>query len=111
RLKIAAALALLDGRATVFGDDWELAGIVMNQSDTTRQQIADYLAHAKMQRNAEQAAARGHASAIAAETAAGRFMQRAKESILRTLSKQGEPVTRTAITRAARSDIRPHLDA
>lgn len=111
RLKIAAALALLDNRTAIFGDDWELAGQVMARSDRTRAEIADYLAHAKAQRNAEQAQARGHATAIAAETAADRFMKRAKDSIMRTLTKQGEPVNRTTITRNARSDIRPHLDA
>jgi hypothetical protein len=39
RLKVATALAVLDGRAGVDDEDWELSGHVMARSDTTRDGI------------------------------------------------------------------------
>jgi hypothetical protein len=41
RIKEAAVLALLDGRRVVDAEDWRLAGLVMDTSDTIRRSITD----------------------------------------------------------------------
>lgn len=61
RLKTAAALALLAGRAEVIPDDWQLAGVVLAVSDTTRASIVQQLG----ERREAQATARGRAEGVA----------------------------------------------
>lgn len=72
RLKIAAALGMLEGRPAVYEDDWRLAGMVLGTSDSVRSAIVDVIqgeaAAAEEGRNvsaarraqAEQAAVRGY---------------------------------------------------
>lgn len=60
RLKTAAALALLDGRAEVRDDDWQLAGTVLEISDHTRAQVQTTL----QTEAARTARARGYADAL-----------------------------------------------
>lgn len=45
RLKIAAALGILDGRPEVNAEDWQLAGVFMEVSDHTRTATAEALAY------------------------------------------------------------------
>jgi hypothetical protein len=47
RIKIACALALLDGRCEVADDDWDLSGYVMARSDATRDVVEERLAEVK----------------------------------------------------------------
>lgn len=51
RLKVAAALMILDGRAAVNVEDWELAGAVMRASSNTRATVRAVLADKKKQAN------------------------------------------------------------
>jgi hypothetical protein len=60
RLKVAAGLALLDGRDSVGEDDWELSAYVMRVSDRTRNMIAAHL----QQKASEANVARGRAEGV-----------------------------------------------
>lgn len=42
RLKVAAALAILDHRSVVSAVDWELSEVIMDKSDATRNSILEY---------------------------------------------------------------------
>jgi hypothetical protein len=44
RLKVATALAILDGRCEVGEEDWKLSGVIMDVSSRTRRRIVDELA-------------------------------------------------------------------
>jgi hypothetical protein len=68
RLKVAAALAILDGRADVTVEDWHLAGVVQGVSDITRRVAVDAIAARQRQTNHAHAAAEGERSVIVAET-------------------------------------------
>jgi len=49
RLKVAAALCLLDTRQDVSDEDWELAGMVMRVSEATRNRVREFL-HRRLRR-------------------------------------------------------------
>ncbi|GAB2562835.1 hypothetical protein [Leucobacter ruminantium] len=61
RLKVAAALALLEMRGDVNDEDWELAGVIMQHSDQTRQKCVDALTAVSRQANAQRAELRAEA--------------------------------------------------
>src|SRR3546814_18503566 len=52
-LKVATALAVLDGRANVTREDWDLAQYVMDRSDETRAEAIEAQHSAVMERAAE----------------------------------------------------------
>ena len=72
RLKVAAALAVLDGRQSVSRDDWRLAGFVMVKSDESRAVCVAALSNLERQR----ARTQGQADAERADARA--LHQRAK---------------------------------
>lgn len=61
RLKVASALALLEMRGDVNDDDWQLAGLIMQHSDRTRQKCSDALRDASRQVNESRAELRAEA--------------------------------------------------
>jgi hypothetical protein len=67
RLKVAALLAVLDGRLDVNGEDWSLAGIVLDTSDKVR----DHIAQERARESEDEADRSGHRAgrrALAAQT-------------------------------------------
>jgi hypothetical protein len=57
RLKVAAALGILDGRIEVREDDWELSSAIMDMSDMTRARVAGALVEERKRVNLAQGAA------------------------------------------------------
>lgn len=109
REKVAAALALLNGRRDVNEEDWELSGIVMARSDSTRASVVKALSRSRAERNekAGQAEAlREIAKESVKETA---LKKRAAQGILRNLRKNG-PSTIGTVRKSLRSDVRPLFD-
>lgn len=111
RLKVAAALALLDERLTVDAEDWRIAGRIMAASDRTR----DAVAAALRERQAAATTARAHDEAtravVVTEAVEAAAVQRASRAVLAVLEKQpGEWVTGADLRRGAPSRVRPHLD-
>lgn len=76
RLKVAAALALLEMRGDVTDQDWELAGHIMWHSDQTRQKCLDALSAASRQVNEARAELRAEAAVKADDHLVAKCMER-----------------------------------
>jgi len=86
RLKVAAALALLDDRGSVSSGDWELSLVVMKKSDGVRAGVEARL----RQRAREENVARGRSEGVRALASASTVMSGDKKRIARNvLSKVG----------------------
>jgi hypothetical protein len=87
RLKTAGALALLDNRAgAITEEDWQLAGVIHEVSDLTRQRVIDRLAETKTQSNLARAEAEAHRAVVVDSKLAEHAVQRAGQAIMRKLS-------------------------
>jgi hypothetical protein len=101
RLKTAAALSIADGRCDVSEDDWELAGVVMRQSDATRESVRQTLSRAEREKNVTRAEAEADRSIIVEERSIDASMRRAGKAIMRKLRRtEGEWVARSDVRRA-----------
>lgn len=109
RLKVAAALMALDGRTVVSGQDWSLAGYVMDVSNYTRERCQRALIEQSRSTNT----ARALAAADREEILSDRRHQRCKESVLRWVAKlaDGSTISRQQLTRSIKSDVRDCFDA
>jgi hypothetical protein len=111
RLKVAAALALLEGRRDVTEQDWDLSGVVMAVSDRCRSGVTSYLASRTRAANA----ARGEAEADRAVTVAERLddahIKRVCQVIVRALQRgEGEWMTRRDVARTVAGRDRGVVD-
>lgn len=108
RLKIAFALAVLDGRIDINVDDWKLADDLLIVSAATRSEMASAVAD----RRARENRARALADDERDEVRSDRKVERTKASILRSLSAAaGGPVLRRDVRRRLKADIRDNFDA
>ena len=113
RLKVAAALALLERRRNVTEDDWRIAGRIMDVSDATRAEVVRFL----RDRNRTSNVARGEAEAARAvvvdDAKEARAVKRAAQSVKTALGKRpGEWVSGADLRRSLSSTVRPlALDA
>lgn len=107
RLKLAAALALLDERATVTDDDWTLAGQLADVSDATRQGVRDALVESAGERNRQRATAEAERQAVVGDT----VVKRACKTLLRKLRRDGGPVGRSDLRKALASTDRGNFEA
>lgn len=110
RLKVAAALGLLDGRGSVNDSDWHLAGVIMGRSDATRTAIRDHLAEQARRSNSERARARAEGELVAEQVVSNDRMSRAIKSIGQWLEKAPDGLTRSEIRKKARSAVRGYID-
>jgi hypothetical protein len=110
QLKIAAALALLDGRRdAVSEDDWRLAGVVRVVSDQTRQHVADVLEQGKARSNRAQAHAEADRAIVVDSRMAEHGTERAGRAIMRKLDGAGW-VTRSVLRKSLASKDRGYFD-
>lgn len=86
RLKTAAALALLEGRAEVTDEDWELAGVVATLSTRTRERVGLELQRAEHHRNVARGEMEGQRAAVAADALNAAAAQRVARALLRMLA-------------------------
>lgn len=110
RLKIAAALAVLDGRSDVNDADWFLAAYVADKSRTTRQGIADALANAATTTNRRRAEAEADRAVLVAEKVEDSAVRRVARRLAQRLEGQGW-VSRNDLRKACTSGDRAHFDA
>jgi hypothetical protein len=82
RLKLAAALSLLDGRVAVADDDWSLSGLAMEVSDQTRESVAAELRKAMADRNMAQGHAEAARARIVSEEAEASQIRKAADRIV-----------------------------
>ena len=101
RLKVAAALGLLNGHLKVTDDDWALARTVVTVSDQTRALVAAALSRAAADRNRARGEDEAERAVIVEERAAEAAIKRACGVIMRKLHKARDWVSR--------ADLRSHL--
>ncbi|KJE23690.1 DnaB-like helicase N terminal domain [Frankia torreyi] len=109
RLKVAAALGLLDGHARVTAEDWRLAGTLMDISDRTRQSVVDTLRRAAAERNRARAEADAERAVIVADRTDGAQTKKACAAIMRCLHRADGWVSQSDLRSAARR-YRDYLD-
>lgn len=108
RLKVAAALMVLDNRReapAINDEDWHLAGVVMAMSDRTRAWVQRERAEAARRSNR----GRALASAERDEVVSDRKLLRAKQAVVRWLAKSGELPARE-LRPKLKADIRDYFD-
>ncbi len=114
RLKLAAALALLDGRTGVLEEDWRLAGTVMEVSDHTRAQVVKALAEAARKTNEARAEAQARAAQIVAVRRAESDedgIERCAQSIVKVLGAEPGGLTRSRLRNRLSPSARQHFEA
>ena len=106
REKVAALLALLDGRLDISVPDWRLAGLIMAKSDETRSLVLT--AHAaEASREADRKAARqGKSASIAEGAKAEADTERVAQSILKRLSREDGWTAGAELRKALSSSVR-----
>lgn len=106
RLKVAAALAILDHRSVISVVDWELSETIMAKSDATRSAVIEY----------DRQAARAKVRERAISRAAGEDfydasrLETVKRSILRMLERDGEQQGNVLRSRLGRKEKRELFD-
>ncbi|NLG48361.1 hypothetical protein [Gordonia sp. (in: high G+C Gram-positive bacteria)] len=109
RLKVAAALTVLDGRSITDEEDWELAGLIMRVSDRTRAHIERTLTEKARAANRARAQADSERAVIVDDARQAAEVRRVREGVIRYLTRRGRSA-RGDVLRSLKSDIRPHLD-
>lgn len=113
REKVAAALAVLDGRQHVTDDDWALSGAVMAVSTLVRDGILNVIEHARLRDAERRGAERGAEQVGARATAVDIDTRRATETahrILTVVQEAGDATYRDIAHRVSKPQ-RPHLGA
>jgi hypothetical protein len=85
QLKVAAALALLDGHAGVRADDWRLGGMLLAISDQTRRRVQQRLAAGRVEANGAAARAEAERAVTVERHLAENGVAGARRAILRVL--------------------------
>jgi len=107
RAKVAALLALLDGRADVVTEaDWRLAGHVMAVSDRTREAIIGVRGTEAQRAEDRKAVRSGRSAAIAADSEAETKTVRAMAVIRRAMERHGGEHSTNALVKFAGSRYR-----
>jgi hypothetical protein len=109
RLKVAAALMVLDERCEINEDDWRLAGRIMLRSDATRVGVQREMS-AKARRDNR---ARAWAADEREEFTSDRKLIRCKQGIIRWLDKlrDGDHIARRDLSPKLKAELRPYFDA
>lgn len=115
RLKVAAALMVLNGRYDkVSEEDWELAGMVMAVSDRTREHVREQLAAEALERNRSAGKAAAYREMAADETKAAAYdekVRRVAGNISNALKNLGGRAARTKVrNKIAQRDRAAYFD-
>ncbi|MBF6162169.1 bifunctional DNA primase/polymerase [Nocardia cyriacigeorgica] len=110
RIKFAAALALLEGRTDITGEDWELSGLMLRKSDATRDAIAEAVRAEQQRKLTALAHGRAELEATVETSKADRAVERVAGLIRRKLPP-AEWVTRKTVRKWIASRDREHMDA
>jgi hypothetical protein len=109
RLKTAAALALLDRRLEVTGEDWRLGGIVAQKSAATRGRVVATLERAVREKSRKKAEAVAQEAVIVEERTTDVAVKRVCRVITRKL-RRDEWMGTSAIRKALASRDRKYFD-
>lgn len=108
RLKVAAGLALLDGRHDIAIDDWDLSAVVMRCSDTTRAAVQHDIHTAMLDEEDALAARLAYRNNSVRDGQEKDAAERVRDRLLTELTKTGE-ITWSEFNRRLRSELREHL--
>lgn len=111
RVKVACALAILDGRTAASEDDWRLAGVVMAVSDATRTMCVEALATVQREANARIAVAEAERTLIVGEVVSEADIKRVAKWIRKRLAREGaEGMLRNALRSGLQAKDRQYFD-
>lgn len=110
RLKVAAALALLEGRRVVADIDWERSGHVMAVSNHTRRGVERHLAQQAERANLYRGQAEGARAVVAKDTEADATARRVAPKVLSRLKAARGEQTYSEARRATTSRDRAAFD-
>lgn len=110
RLKVAAALSLLDGRVAVTDEDWELSRLVMETSNATRERVVAALRQVEEARNRARALMEGDRAVIVEDRVGRAAMQRVAANVVRRLRRADGWLSRADLTRGTTGRDRVWFD-
>jgi hypothetical protein len=111
REKVAAGLAILDGRTEVNEDDWSLSGVIMTVSDRTRAMCAQALKVEAQKENVGKALQEAERTLIVNERVDEEAIRKVTARVKNRLSGNGGEMLHSDLRRALRSTERPHMEA
>ncbi|SIR98545.1 hypothetical protein [Williamsia sterculiae] len=106
RCKVAAVLAILHHRSVISDLDWELSGVVMDESNRTREWIVTEARRVARQKVRDRALNR----AVGDEVYDERLLDRVKRSIVRMLDRDGEQAGNALRSRLGKREKRDLFD-
>jgi hypothetical protein len=109
QLKLAAALALFDGRSDVDEEDWQLAGVVMDVSDRVREMVAEELRQAAERENEARGLAEATRARIVGRSTEADFIGKTAERIMKVLGKTDGWMTHSDLRRETGSRYRDYF--
>ncbi|MGP5252662.1 hypothetical protein ACTXLT_09135 [Brachybacterium alimentarium] len=109
RLKVAAALAVLDGRQSVNREDWRLAGLVMFKSNESRAVCVSALEDLDRKRAQHQGQADAERTAARETALMVKGMDRIAGLITKHVTNSPEGITEGELNRRLPGRDRPHL--
>lgn len=89
RVKVAAAVALIEGRLDVTGDDWELAGRIQATSDLTRAWVQAQIAEQRSRVGQQRAEVRAQEAVVVDRTLSEAVVGRVARVIARAVHRAG----------------------
>lgn len=109
RLKVAAALAILNKRPFVDDDDWELSGHISALSEATRTAVVDGLKREAAKANRGKAEAEADRAITVSGRQEAEALKRAGQYVLRKLRAHPDGLTRGELSRGISTALRGHL--
>jgi hypothetical protein len=88
-------------------EDWQLAGVVVEKSDATREALIEAGAEHARRRNRARAQEEAERAVIVDEGRDAAMGRRAADTIMRKLDREGGEASAADLKRALRSDLRP----
>jgi len=114
RLKVAFAMAVLDGRRDIAEDDWRIAGQLIEVSNRVRAEMRDVVRDRQKRANSARAHAQAERQTIIDDRLSEERQQRVAGAIQRKLQRVGQATRRELLkscTLAIRGDFDPVFDA
>lgn len=110
RVKVAAAVALMEGRTDITEDDWRLAGRIQAVSDNTREWVQNVISRQRQTEAEKRAKGRAREAVVVDETVTDARIGRIAKVIARAVVREGELTTAVAKGKVASRD-RDDFDA
>lgn len=114
RCKLAALLAVLDGRMTVVGDDWHLAGMIWQVSCAVRDRLLEFGRQAEIARRNQETERHIEVTELTEATrieVSERVAGYARQIAEAAFAARPEPIKRSEMRRGVKSTMRKSWDA